>query len=78
MNKSSKSRSSTKNRKDRKTQQRNRPVNQFEELDEKKEVNLALGRLSPGKLAQYIAHVTERFEKNATLVELQDHSVTGK
>ena len=65
-------------RKRRKREKRSQASNDYEQLDEKLGLNTALGKLTPDGLADYIARLTKRFEKDATSVELQDHRVPGR
>ena len=49
-----------------------------EDVDEAKGINLALGRMNPDLLADYMARKTKRFEKEATLVELEARRIPGR
>ena len=49
-----------------------------EDVDEEKGVNLALGRMNPDLLADYVARKMKRFEKEATPVELEARRIPGK
>ncbi|KAI4155476.1 MAG: hypothetical protein LQ340_000992 [Diploschistes diacapsis] len=46
-----------------------------EDIDEERGINLALGRMNPDLLADYVARKTQRFEDKATLVELEDRRI---
>lgn len=48
-----------------------------EDIDEERGINLALGRMNPDLLADYVARKTQRFEDKATLVELEDRRIPG-
>ena len=49
-----------------------------EDIDEERGINLALARMNPDLLADYIARKTKRFAKEATLVELEARRVPGE
>jgi protein CMS1 len=49
----------------------------FEEIDEAKGINLALGNLNSDLLADYIAKKMKKFDSDATSVELEDKRLPG-
>ena len=49
-----------------------------EEIDEANGLNLALGRMNPDLLADYVGKKTKRFEDKATLIELEERRIPGE
>ena len=59
-------------------QKRNKRHELEEDIDQERAINLALGKMSPDLLADYVARKTKRFEDGATFVELEDRRIPGK
>ena len=49
-----------------------------EDIDETNGLNLALARMNPDLLADYVGKKTKRFEDKATLIELEERRIPGE